>query len=181
MSRLLRIALAAALATGLIGLAGCKINETDLGDIDEGQSFELGELRWNALYDRFINPQQVEDRDYVGQLGPAPASKAYFGVFVVVKNLSGDDQPLPDSDGFKITDTTGAEFSPVTTQGPYEFPYGGTVSGDGTVPDPDSVAANGPVQGSLVLFELDQDVTESRPLEFHITSGGEEAVVKLDL
>lgn len=176
-----RIALAVALAVGLGALGGCKLNETDLGDIDEGQSFELGELRYNVLYDRFLNAQQVEDRDYATGLGPPPAGKIYFGVFVLIKNLSGEEQTLPGADGFKITDTTGAVYTPITTGSLYEFPYGGTIPGHGDVPDPDSTSASGPIQGSLVLFEIDQGATENRPLELEIDSGGEKANVKLDL
>jgi len=49
MSRWLRISLAAVLAVGLVALAtGC--NKDSLGDVDEGQSFSMGELRWNVLF-----------------------------------------------------------------------------------------------------------------------------------
>jgi hypothetical protein len=182
-SRLPRIALAlaVALAVGLLGLAGCKINETKLDDNVEGQIFELGELRFNVLFDRFLNEQQVEDGDYLGGLGPPPDGKVYFGVFVLVKNPGEEDQMLPELSGFKITDTTGAEFTPLPTQSLFEFPYGETISAHSDVPDPDSVPANGPIQGSIVVFELDQAATENRPLEFHIDYAGEEASVELDL
>ncbi|MGZ5308152.1 MAG: hypothetical protein ACXWEL_04150 [Solirubrobacterales bacterium] len=181
MSRLPRIALAAALAVGLLGLAGCKINETKLDDIEEGQTFKLGELRFNALFDRFLNGQQVEDRDYLGDAPPVPEGKTYFGVFLLVKNPGEEDEVLPARESFKITDTTGAEFTPLPTQSLYEFPYGETIPAHAEVPDPDSVPANGPIQGALVMFEIDQAATENRPLEFHIDYGGEEAVVRLDL
>lgn len=170
-----------ALAVGLLGLAGCKINETKLDDIEEGQIFELGELRFNVLFDRFLNAQQVEDHDYLGGAPPPPEGKTYFGVFLLVKNPGEEDQTLPTQDSFKITDTTGAEFTPFSTQSLYEFPYGATIPAHSDVPDPDSVPANGPIQGSVVVFELDQAATENRPLEFHISYAGDEASVKLDL
>ena len=182
MSRLPRIALAVALAVGLVGLSsGCRINEINLDEIHEGQIFELGELEFNVLFDRFLNEQQVEDRDYLGAVGPPPEGKTYFGVFVLVENPGEEDQTLPEQENFKITDTTGTEFAPLPTQSLYEFPYGGTVPAHGDVPDPDSVPANGPIQGSIVVFELDEAATENRPLEFHIDYGGEEASVELDL
>jgi hypothetical protein len=177
----MKIAFAAALATGLIGLTGCKINKDDLSDLEEGESFELGELRWNVLYDRFLNIKQVEDADYAGSLGPPPAGTDYFGVFVLIDNKTEDPQPLPEMSSFKITDSTGAEYAPIASEGKFEFPYGGTIEPHAEVPDPDSTAANGPVQGLLLLFDLNQDVTESRPLQFHIRGSGDEAVVKLDL
>jgi hypothetical protein len=177
----MKIALAAALATGLIGVTGCKINEDDVSALEEGESFELGELHWNALYDRFLNSQQVEDANYAGSLGPPSPGTQYFGVFVLVDNKTEDPQPLPDISSFKISDSTGADYAPIPSEGAFEFPYGGTIEPHAQIPDPDSTAANGPVQGALLLFELSQDVTENRPLQLHIRSAGEEAVIKLDL
>jgi len=177
----MKIALAAALATGLIGLTGCKIHKDDISGLEEGESFELGELRWNVLYDRFLNNQQVEDANYTGNLGPPAPGTQYFGVFVLIDNKTEDAQPLPDISSFKITDSTGADYAPIPTHGAFEFPYGGTIEPHSQLPDPDSTAANGPVQGSLLLFDLSQDVTENRPLQLHIQSAGDEAVIKLDL
>lgn len=177
MSRWLRIALAAVLAVGLIAAVGC--GKTPLDDIDEGQSFEMGDLRYNVLYDRFLNPQQVEDGDYVAE--QPPAGQKYFAVFVLVENLGSEDLTLPERSDFKITDTTGASYEPVQSNSLFSFPYGGTIGADGTVPDPESVAASGPTQGAMVLFLLDGGVNENRPLELHISDQGEEAKIKLDL
>jgi hypothetical protein len=181
MSRWLRIALAAVLAAGIIAVAGC--GKTPLDDIVEGQSFEMGELRYNVLYDRFLNPQDIEDGDYVS--GQPPAGKKYFAVFVLVENNGGDDLTLPERGDFRITDTTitetAAGYEPVESDSLFSFPYGATIGPDDKVPDPDSVAASGPTQGAMVLFLLDDGVTENRPLQLHISNQGEEAQIKLDL
>ena len=52
---------------------------------------------------------------------------------------------------------------------------------DETIPTPDSVAADGPTQGSMLLFLLSSDVSENRPLDLEIDSQGETAKIKLDL
>src|SRR5262245_35138532 len=110
MSRWSRIALAALLAAGIIAVtSGCGGSDS-IDDIDEGQSFSMGDLRWNVLYDRILNPAQVEDKDYlVGQPDPGP-DQEYFAVFVLVENQGDDPLQLPQRVDFQITDTTGAAY-----------------------------------------------------------------------
>lgn len=195
MSRWLRIAVATAVAVGIVGLAtGC--NETKLGDLDEGQTFEMGSLRINVLYDRFLNPSDVEDsgylqdarlprdgKEYLGKQDALlpPGGKEYYGVFVLISNQGDHDVPLPLRTGFTITDSTHARYQPVDTRNGFTFPFGQTLGPDEEVPNPDSIAAAGPTQGSLILFLLDQGVNENRPLTLFIRYLGEEADVTLDL
>lgn len=182
MSRWLRIAVATALAVGFVGLgAGCSKPSTDLSDITEGQSFEMGSLRINVLYDRFLNPADVEDSGYVQSAPTPPADSEYYGVFVLMRNEGDHDVPLPLQTGFTITDTTGARYQPVDTQNDFTFPFAQMLSPDDEVPTPSSIASTGPVQGSLVLFLLDEGVNENRPLILSIRYLGEEADVTLDL
>ena len=181
MSRWQRIALAAVLAVSIAAVTtGCGGSDS-IDDIDEGQSFSMGELRWNALYDRVLNPNQVEDEAYLrGQ--PAPGSdEEYFAVFVLVENEGDDPVQLPELTDFKITDTTGATYEPLESDSAFNFPYGEMLDSDETIPTPDSVAADGPTQGSMLLFLLSSDVSENRPLDLEIDSQGETAKIKLDL
>jgi hypothetical protein len=193
MSRWSRIALAAVLAVGLVAAAAGCGGSSPLSSIDEGEGFDLGGLRWNVLYDRFLNPAQVEDAAYLTGQPTAGPDQVYFGEFVLVKNDGSDPKPLPDRNDFRITDTTITDvtrgYEPVESSSLFSFPFGGTIAGDSTVPDPDSVAAQGPTQGVMLLFLLNRGVTENRPLELHICSDnstsdtcqGEEATIKLDL
>jgi len=49
-------------------------------------------------------------------------------------------------------------------------------------PYAESAAANGPIQGSLILFKLKTDSLQNRPLVLEITQAGEEpSEVDLDL
>ncbi|MFN2613135.1 MAG: hypothetical protein ABR536_07185 [Solirubrobacterales bacterium] len=169
-----------AFAVSLAGVAaGC--GKSGLDDIDEGQSFEMSSLRMNVLYDRFLNPAQTEDAGYVSGAPAAPEGKEYFGVFLLITNDGDHEVPLPSASDFSIEDTTKAKYVPADVDNDFTFPYGQTVAEDHQVPDPDSIAAAGPTQGSLVLFLLDQGVTENRPLTLHIRYLGEQADIKLDL
>ena len=47
---------------------------------------------------------------------------------------------------------------------------------------PNSIAADGPTQGSLILFLIEEASTENRPLELEIPlPSGEVGVVELDI
>jgi hypothetical protein len=180
MSAWLRIAVAAALAVSLAGVtAGC--GATSLADVNEGQLFEMHDVRMNVLYDRFLNPGDIEDAAYLAGQGPPPEGKSYFAVFLRLENQGSEDLPLPSQSGFEISDTTGAKYQPLASGSPFAMPFGQSLAPDDVVPVPDSIAAAGPTHGSMVLFLLDQGVTENRPLELQISYLGERAQVKLDL
>ncbi len=177
----MRIALAAVVALGLVGIgAGCG-KEADLSDIDEGETFEIHDIRFNVLYDRTLNASQVEDAEYLVGQPIAPTGHDYFGVFVLLKNLGDGAVPAPGLSDFQITDTTEVVYRPIESESSFSFPFGVPIDGDSEIPDPDSVAAAGPTQGSVLLFLLDQNVSENRPLTMRIRYLGEEAEVKLDL
>ena len=53
---------------------------------------------------------------------------------------------------------------------------------DQVLPTPDSAAASGPIQGSLILFRLTTDSLQNRPLKLEIEQAGSEtAEIDLDL
>ncbi len=185
MSRWPRIALAAVLAVGLVAVtAGCGGSDS-ISDVDEGQSFSMGELRWNVLYDRELNAAQVEDGDYLSGAPAAGADETYFAIFVLVENEGGDPVTLPERSDFKVTDSTsetgGPTYEPLESDSLFSFPFGESIEPDEEVPRPDSVAADGPTQGSMLLFGLSADVSENRPLDLEIESQGETAKIELDL
>lgn len=179
MSRWLRIALGAVLALGLIAATGC--GKTPLSELKEGQNFELGGLRYNVLITRFLNPAQVEDAGYVTGQPPAPPGKRYLATFLLVNNIGHQILGLPGRTDLKITDTTGASYQPLQSKSLYSFPYGASIGTGEQVPAPDSVAANGPTQGAMELFLVNEGVTENRPLKLHVANQGKQATVELDL
>ena len=53
---------------------------------------------------------------------------------------------------------------------------------DQVYPPPDTAAASGPIQGSLILFKLTNDSLQNRPLKLEIEQEGfESAEIDLDL
>jgi hypothetical protein len=55
------------------------------------------------------------------------------------------------------------------------------LAGHSDIPAPGTPAANGPTQSALVLFLMDQGVTENRPLKLEIDYAGETGEITLDI
>lgn len=176
--RLVAIACLVALAGLIATLAACGSEEAT--EVVEGEPAELGELAYNIQLTRFLNPNDVEDAEYlVGQPDPKPGS-SYLGVFLTVKNEN-KDEAFTSADGYTVSDVTGAEFHPTDSESPYALDIGAEVPAEGQLPIPDSTAATGPNQGSLLLFVVDDTVSENRPLELEIESDDGTGVVELDI
>jgi hypothetical protein len=164
----------------VVGVAGCG---NDLGkEADEGVPIKLGNLEYNVQETRFLNPAQPDDKDYLeGQQLPTPAGMSYLGVFLTIHNGGDDAVELPADADISIVDTTGADFAAIPTHTPFGAPLGSELAGHSDIPAPDTAAANGPTQGAIVLFLVDQSVNENRPLKLEIDSQGESGVITLDI
>jgi hypothetical protein len=174
------LALAFVLALTLVGVAGCGSDEEK--EADEGVPIELGNLEINVQLTRFLNPTDHEDKNYlVGQAIPTPAGKAYLGVFMTMKNIGDSETRLPADAQMTVLDTTGAGYEAIPSHTPFAAPLGTTLAGGGEIPVFDSPAANGPTQGSIVLFLVDQGVGENRPLKLEIEHEGETGEIVLDI
>lgn len=162
-----------------LGAAGCGEEETT--HVVEGEPIELGDLSFNVQLTRFLNPEDVGDAEYLEGL-PLPASdQDYLAVFMVVENEGDDPIRLPSAVEMKVVDTTGASFSPVETNSVFALPLGALLAPGESAPGPETAAAQGPTQGSFVLFLVDEAVSASRPLELDILADGEEGTVELDI
>jgi hypothetical protein len=172
------VLLAALLAAG--ALAGCGSNPEDTTSVDEGQPMKLGDLVYNIQISRFLNPGDDEDSAYLAGQAPPPSDKIYLAVFMTVENAADTAQTLPTD--FEVVDTTGAVFKPVPAKSQFALPLGGTVPANRTLPNAESIAANGPIQGSMVLFLLSEQAIEDRPLILEIPSStGSAGEVTLDI
>lgn len=148
-------------------------------EVVEGEVVELGELKYQVIFSRFLNPNDNEDSAYlVGQPEPEKGS-TYFGVFVEVKNTSDETQTVADK--FTITDIDHEKFEAIPSESLYAFPFGAELESQESFPAPDSTAQQGPIEGSLVLFEITTAASENRPLILHIKGPGGPAEVTLDL
>lgn len=165
-------------ATLAVTISACGY-ENDSKDVVEGEVVKLGELKYQVIFSRFLNPNDNEDAAYLVGQAPAPKGSSYFGVFLEVQNKSEETQKLADS--FTITDAGHQTFEAIPSESLYAFPMGGEVESQEPVPTPDSTPQQGPIEGSLVLFQLPSSASENRPLTLSIGSPEGPAEVTLDL
>src|SRR4051812_14656936 len=142
----------------------------------EGMYIDYGDLTYQVQLSRFLNPGDPEDKQYLQGLPQGinpqlPGDETWFGVWMRVKNYS--DGALTPTNDFTIIDTEKNEFRPVPLDvktnpfvyDPFELQHAQVL------PAPDTAAASGPIQGSLILFRLKTDSLQNRPLVLHLDQG----------
>src|SRR3712207_3508476 len=155
-------------------LAACGNKEHKvLHGATEGIYLDLGELKYQVQISRVLNPSSPEDRAYLVGLDPSqrdlPAGQEWFAVFMRVQNEHTEAHPAARD--YTITDTQDTKFRPVPLGPDNVFAYRpGNVAGHSLIPPPDSPAAEGSIQGSLLLFKIPTRNLENRPLELSIAS-----------
>jgi hypothetical protein len=173
------VARAAALLVGLT-LSGCGTNPEATLEVDEGEGMQLGDLLYNVQISRFLNPNDAEDKAYMVGQPPPSKDEFYLAVFMQISNTSGAPQRVPT--GFRVVDTVGTEFKPLPSDSLFALDLGGKVPANGQLPEPETTAANGPIQGSMVLFLVDGAAVEDRPLVLDVPSStGAVGHVELDI
>jgi hypothetical protein len=167
------------LAALVVAVSGCGYENTDT-DVVEGEPVELGDIHYNVIFSRYLNPNDNEDSAYLVGQKPPPPETTYFGVFLEVQNKNEEAKPLPDK--FTIEDSDHEVFKSLDSESLYAFPFGGEVESEEQIPVDDSTPAQGPIEGSVVLFLLPDDASQNRPLILEIHSpDGETGEVTLDL
>ena len=170
--------LASLLAATALAACGEEENPTE---VEEGEPIDIGPLSYNVLFTRFLNKNDVEDVDYLTGQPPLEPGKLYLGVFVEIENEGEDDFPSYPAGQFRVTDTEGAEYEPIESESDFALDFGAEVPAEGQLPLSDSTADSGPIEGALMLFEVDDNVTENRPLKLDIASVSDEGEVILDI
>jgi hypothetical protein len=167
------------LAAVVVSITACGYESTET-DVVEGEPVKLGDIHYNVIFSRYLNPNDTEDSAYlVGQAPPEPET-TYFGVFFEVQNETEETKPLPDK--FTIEDSDHEVFESLASESLYAFPMGGEVEEHEQIPVLDSTPEQGPIEGSVVLFLLPDDASQNRPLVLEIHSpDGETGKVTLDL
>jgi hypothetical protein len=171
---------ALALSAVVLFAAGCGAND-DPTDVVEGEPLELGDLSINVQLTRFLNPTDAEDSEYLADVPAAPPGKAYLAVFMKIDNEGDDTLKVPRADQVYIEDTTGQRFAPTPSDTVFALPLGADLEGDESLPTADTAAAEGPVQGSIVLFLIPTVAEQNRPLEMHLSANDKDGKVELDL
>lgn len=179
--------LALAVAACALVVAGCGREDPRTHASTEGPYLDVGRLQYQVQISRQLNPADEEDKAYfVGverpdeQLTP---EETWFGVWVRVWNRT--DRTYPAAARFEIEDTTGKRYEPLEIGEDNVFAYrAASVPSGGTLPATDSVAEQGVIGGSLLLFKITNESLANRPLILYIESPGappREAEVDLDV
>lgn len=178
--RRIALPLLAALALAAIALAvsACGYS-SDSKEVVEGEPVQLGELQYNVIFSRFLNPKDNEDSAYLVGQPQLPPGHSYFGVFFEVQNESEEAQTLASS--FTISDAGDQAFEAIPSESLYALPFGGEVESQEQIPVLDSTPQQGPIEGSVVIFELPASASENRPLTLEIPGPEGPAEVTLDL
>jgi hypothetical protein len=171
-----------------LAAAGCgNKEETVTQGETEGIYLDVGDLKYQVQISRYLNMADVEDVAYLKGL-PVNAEEptgdeTWFGVFLRVQN-EGDETVAP-AKMFEIHDTQDNVYRPIPLDTNVNvFAYKpDPIAPKSLIPTPDSAAAEGVIQGSLLLFKIKNEALQNRPLEFVIKEGGGggEATVDLDV
>jgi hypothetical protein len=185
MARLLRIVL----ATALLGVvaAGCGESTSPKTTAEtEGLYLDINGLKYQIEMSRYMNPNDVEDAEYLVGLpegSPPPADdEIYFGVWVRVENVS-EDETLPAASEWAIHDTQDNVYRPIpidTEINPFAF-EAVDVPPKTVIPLTSSAAGQGPIQGLLLLFKIKNESFQNRPLELRFSNGGDSQEGTYDL
>jgi hypothetical protein len=172
-----------------LGTAACGNKEAEtLHGSTEGSYLDLGGMKYQVQISRQLNPSSVEDRAYLIGLSAAdrrlPLNQEWFAVFMRVENDG--TKPSRAATDYVITDTQGNKYRPLSFAPVNVFAYrgGGTLQPKHILPDPDSPAGQGSIQGALLLFKIPVANLENRPLELAIrtpSAPGKTATVDLDV
>lgn len=163
----------AALALGACGDSHTRVTTgTYAGESGQNAPYlNVGPLIYEVQLSRQLNPADTEDRAYLAGLPPSvrrlSPGDEWFGVFMQVYNES--ERSHRAATGFTISDTQGNVYSPIAASPINEFAYrGGSVPSKGRIPALNTVAANGPTQGALLLYKIKIASLDNRPLQLKI-------------
>lgn len=172
-------ALLALLATAALGLSACSDDShtrvttgTYAGESGQNAPYlNVGPLIYEVQLSRELNPADTEDAAYLKGLTPAQRKLApgeeWFAVFLQVYNES--STPHPASTQLTIGDTQENVYTPTVPDATNEFAYrGGLMQPKSRIPALNTVAANGPTQGALLLYKIKIASLDNRPLELKI-------------
>lgn len=169
------------LLLALVGFAvassGC--GEEATAEAKEGEPLELGGVEYNIQITRELNRFSPEDSAYLAGAPRLRANEEYLGVFMQVTNTTDNATVVPDP--FKIVDTRGRVYDQVPLENEWALKPGTPVLPGETVPGPETPAKNGPIEGSLILFVINEEANENRPLVLEVPGPDEVGKIVLDL
>lgn len=186
--RLRTALLALVLALGLTACGDVNPQDPHVADADNnGDYVQAGPVTYQLQISRELNQYSTEDSEYVkgiapGTTPPSPTQE-WYGVFLWAKNQT--KQVQTTSDSFEIVDTQGTTYYPVKINAGVN-PFAWTSQALApleTEPAANTPASEGPTQGGLVLFKIDDTAYANRPLTLYILGAGNQRLgsISLDL
>jgi hypothetical protein len=174
--RMLPVLAAAVLAALALGACGESHTRVTTGTYAGGGGrnapyLNVGPLVYEVQISREINPYNTEDSSYLLGLTSAQAAlkpgEEWFGVFMQVYNES--TVPHPAATNFTVADTQGNVYQPIIPGPANLFAYrGGIVPANNQIPALNTVAADGPTQGEVLLYKIKVESLDNRPLKLTI-------------
>ncbi len=172
-------ALLALLVVPMLALSACSDSShtrvttgTYAGESGQNAPYlNVGPLIYEVQLSRELNPSDTEDASYLTGLTPAQRTlrpgEEWFGVFLQVYNES--SAPHPAATSLTISDTQDNVYTPIVPALTNEFAYrGGLLASKARIPALNTVAANGPTQGALLLYKIKVVSLDNRPLVLKI-------------
>jgi hypothetical protein len=176
-----RIVILPLLLLALVGLAaansGCGEEET--AEAKEGEPLELGELSYNIQITRELNRFSPEDAAYLEGAPRIRPNQEFLGVFLQVTNQGDEDTVVPGP--LEVIDTRGTVYEQVPLENEWALRPDMPIAAGETLPGPESVARNAPIEGLLALFAVDESANENRPLVLEVPGPDGHGEIVLDL
>ena len=167
------LALLAVLALGACGESHTRVTTgTYAGASGKNAPYlDVGPLVYEVQISRELNPYNVEDAAYLRGVPAAGRllrpGEEWFGVFMQVYNNT--SVPHPVAANITITDTEENTYYPVPLASTNSFAYRPELlAAKAQIPAPNTIAANGPTQGALLLYKIKVISLDNRPLTIKI-------------
>jgi hypothetical protein len=190
--RKLSILALALLATVVLAACGDQHSKVTTGTYagESGKNapyLDVGPLSYEVQLSRELNPYDAEDSQYLQGLSAKQAKlepgQEWFGVFIQVYNNGSHAEPTASE--FTVTDTQENVYRPIPIPAVNQFAYrAGTLPRNSRLPMLNTIAADGPTQGALLLFKIEVVSLDNRPLTLKIvdpTNPAETASAELDV
>jgi len=176
-----RILILPLLVLALVGLAGLSSGCGDeaTAEVSEGEPLELGDLSYNIQITREMNRFSPEDGAYLEGAPRIRPNQEFLGVFMQVTNDGDEDAVMPGP--LRIVDIRGTVYRQVPLDNEWTLKPGTPIPAGETIPGAETVAKNGPIEGSMALFVIDQAANDNRPLTLKVPGADEVGSIVLDL
>jgi hypothetical protein len=165
--------LLAALALGACGESHTRVTTgTYAGASGKNAPYlDVGPLVYEVQLSRELNPYDTEDSSYLLGLTPTQRElrpgEEWFGVFMQVYNET--TVPHPAATEFTVSDTQDNTYYPVIPGAANLFAYrAGVVPANSRLPALNTVAADGPTQGAVLLYKIKVESLDNRPFTLKI-------------